>query len=153
MIAEFKTFATRGNVVDMAVGIILGIAFGAIAQSLVADVLMPPIGLALGGADFTDLFVVLSEGATPGPYASLAEAQQAGAVTLNYGAFLNTIVRFLVVAIAMFVLVRGINRLERTESESETMPVEATSKTCPYCRSEVPTDATRCPACTSMLPD
>lgn len=149
MIAEFRQFAMRGNVADMAIGIIIGAAFGAIAQSLVADVIMPPIGLLLGNADFSDLFVVLSQGATPGPYVSLAEAQQAGAVTLNYGAFVNTLVRFLIVAWVMFLLVRSINRLQRPEVE--TTPAEPTTQTCPFCRSAISVEATRCPHCTSML--
>lgn len=149
MIAEFRQFAMRGNVADMAIGIIIGAAFGAIAQSLVVDVIMPPIGLLLGNADFTDLFVVLSQGAPLGPYVSLAEAQQAGAVTLNYGAFVNTLVRFLIVAWVMFLLVRSINRLQR--SEVERAPAEPTTQTCPFCRSTISVEATRCPHCTSML--
>ena len=111
MLKEFKEFAMRGNVIDMAVGIIIGAAFGTIVKSLVADVIMPPIGLLLGNVDFTNLFVVLREGSAAGPYASLAEAQKVGAVTINYGTFINTIISFLIVAFAVFLLIRQINRI------------------------------------------
>lgn len=146
MLKEFKEFAMRGNVVDMAVGIIVGAAFGAIVKSLVSDILMPPIGLALGNVDFANLFVVLKEGAAPAPYASLADAQKAGAVTVNYGVFLNSVVSFLIVAFAVFLLVRGINRLKRQAEVSPTV------KDCPFCLSAIPLKATRCPHCTSRLP-
>lgn len=148
MLHEFKKFALRGNVVDMAVGIIIGVAFGAIISSLVADVLMPPIGLLLGKVDFSNLFVVLKGGATPGPYASLAEAQEAGAVSVNYGVFVNSIVKFLITAFAVFLLVRGINKLRQKE---EAAPPEPTTKECPFCLSSIPIKATRCPNCTSQL--
>ncbi|HEY8353573.1 MAG TPA: large conductance mechanosensitive channel protein MscL [Methylophilaceae bacterium] len=115
MLKEFKAFAMRGNVVDMAVGIIIGAAFGSIVKSLVDDVIMPPIGLLLGNVDFSDLFLVLKEGATPEPYATLAAARDAGAVTLNYGLFVNALVSFLIVAFAVFLLVRAINRLKAEE--------------------------------------
>ncbi len=115
MLKEFKEFAMRGNVVDMAVGIIIGAAFGAIVKSLVSDVIMPPIGLLLGNVDFSNLFVVIKGGATAGPFASLVDAQKAGAVTINYGVFINTIISFLIVAFAVFMLVRSINKLKRTE--------------------------------------
>ena len=115
MFKEFKEFAMRGNVVDMAVGIIIGGAFGTIVKSLVADVLMPPLGLLLGGVDFSNFFVVLKQGATAGPYAALAEAQAAGAVTINYGVFINTVISFIIVAFAIFLLIRGINRMRREE--------------------------------------
>jgi len=121
MFKEFKEFAMRGNMLDMAVGIIIGAAFGAIVSSLVSDIIMPPIGLLLGDIDVTDLFVVLKQGATPGPYLTLAAAQQAGAVTLNYGVFVNRVVSFLIVAFAVFLLVKGMNRLRRKE---ETKPAE-----------------------------
>jgi large conductance mechanosensitive channel len=124
MLREFRDFAVRGNVVDMAVGIIVGAAFGAIVSSLVADVIMPPIGLALGGVDFSNLFVVLKPGTPPGPYASVADAKMAGAVTLNYGLFFNAIVSFLVVAFAVFLLVRAINRLRRQEAAAPAAPPE-----------------------------
>jgi large conductance mechanosensitive channel len=145
MFREFKEFAMRGNVVDMAVGIILGGAFGAIAKTLVSDVVMPPIGLLLGGVDFSNLFVVLRQGGQSGPYASLADAQAAGAVTVNYGVFLNTVVSFLIVAFAVFLLVRAMNRLQRREQPAPT------TKACSFCCSQIPIDATRCPQCTSQL--
>ena len=123
MLNEFKEFAMRGNVVDMAVGIIIGAAFGTIVQSLVNDVIMPPIGLALGNVDFSNLFVVLKEGAPAGPYAALIEAKDAGAVTINYGAFINTVISFLIVAFAVFLLIRSINRMrEEKEAEPEAPP-------------------------------
>jgi large conductance mechanosensitive channel len=145
---EFKDFALRGNVVDMAVGIIIGAAFGAIVKSLVDDVIMPPIGLLLGGVDFSNFFVLLKAGSPPGPYASLADAQAASAVTINYGLFINTVISFLIVAFVIFLLIRGINRLER---EEEAPPAEPTTKECPYCLSTIPIKATRCPHCTSEL--
>ncbi len=138
----------RGNVLDMAVGIIIGAAFGAIVRSLVSDIIMPPIGLVLGHVDFTNLFVVLEEGTTGGPYVSLADAQKAGAVTMNYGVFVNTIISFLLVAFAVFLLIRNINKLRRQE---EAPPVEPTTKQCPYCLSKMPVKATRCAYCTSEL--
>lgn len=147
MLKEFKEFAMRGNVVDMAVGIIIGAAFGTIVQSFVNDVIMPPIGVALGHVDFSNLFLVLKHGATAGPYASLDAAKKAGSVTMNYGAFVNTIINFLIVAFAVFLLVRSINRLKRKE---ET-PAASTTKECLYCTSTIPIKATRCPHCTSEL--
>jgi large conductance mechanosensitive channel len=149
MLKEFKEFAMRGNVVDMAVGIIIGAAFGQIITSLVNDVLMPPIGLLLGNVDFSNLFAVLKEGAVAGPYASLADAQAAGAVTVNYGVFVNTIISFVIVALAVFLLIRSINRLQREEEEAP--PAEPTTKECPYCLSSIPIKASRCPQCTSEL--
>ncbi|HQU16118.1 MAG: large-conductance mechanosensitive channel [Chromatiales bacterium 21-64-14] len=148
MLKDFKEFAMRGNVVDMAVGIVVGAAFGTIVKSLVTDVIMPPIGLLLGNVDFSDLFVVLKEGANPGPYASLALAQKAGAVTINYGAFVNTIVSFLIVAFAIFLVVRGLNRLKRAEAVAPAVP---TTKECRYCISTIALNATRCPHCTSEV--
>jgi large conductance mechanosensitive channel len=124
MLKEFREFALRGNVVDMAVGIIIGAAFGTIVQSLVADVIMPPIGLAMGGTDFSNLFLVLKAGATPGPYASVADAKMAGAVTLNYGVFINTVINFLVVAFAVFMLVRSVNRLKKQQAAAPAAPAE-----------------------------
>jgi large conductance mechanosensitive channel len=146
MFKEFKEFAMRGNVVDMAVGIIIGAAFGTIIKSLVADIIMPPIGLLLGNVDFANLFILLRPGNPAGPYLALAEAQKAGAVTLNYGAFLNTIISFLIVAFAVFLLIRSINRLKKEEEA----PAPATRE-CPYCLSAVPIKATRCAHCTSEL--
>ena len=148
MLKEFKEFAMRGNVIDMAVGIIIGAAFGTIIKSLVADIIMPPIGLLLGNVDFSNLFTVLREGTAAGPYASLADAQKVGAVTINYGVFVNTIISFLIVAFAVFLLIRQINKLKR---EAEAPPPEPTSKDCPYCLSSIPIKATRCPHCTSDL--
>ena len=145
MLKEFREFAMRGNVVDMAVGIIIGAAFGAIVQSLVADVIMPPIGLILGNVDFSNLFVVLKEGAAAAPYASLAEAQKAGAVTINYGKFLNSIVSFIIVAFAVFLLIRAVNKVKKQE---QTKPA---TKECPQCCSTISVKAKRCPNCTSQL--
>jgi len=119
MLKEFKEFAVKGNALDMAVGIIIGAAFGTIVQSLVRDILMPPIGLVLGGVDFTDLFLTISEGTSPGPYATLAAAQEAGAVTVNYGVFVNAVISFVIVAFAVFLVVRGFNRLKRKEEVEE----------------------------------
>lgn len=149
MMKEFKEFAVKGNVVDMAVGIIIGAAFGTIVKSLVADVIMPPIGLLLGNVDFSNLFVVLKHGGEVVQYATVADAQAAGAVTLNYGTFINTIISFLIVAFAIFILVKNINRLKR---EKETgPPPEPTTKECPQCFSTIHIKATRCPNCTSSL--
>ena len=149
MLKEFKEFAMRGNVVDMAVGIIIGGAFGTIVKSLVSDVLMPPIGLLLGGVDFSDFFIVLKQGVKAGgPYAALADAQAAGAVTVNYGLFLNAVISFLIVAFAVFLLIKGINNLKRKE---EAPPAEPTTKECPFCLSTIAIKASRCPNCTSEL--
>lgn len=146
MLKEFREFAMRGNVVDMAVGIILGGAFGTIAKSLVDDVIMPPLGLVLGGVDFSNLFVVLKDGVTAGPYASLADARAAGAVAVAFGVFVNNVVSFLIVALAVFFLVRGINSLRRSPQ-----PPTPDAKECPYCCAAVPLRAIRCPECTSEL--
>jgi len=128
VLKEFREFAIKGNVVDMAVGIIIGAAFGTIVQSLVNDVIMPPIGLILGNVDFSNLFIVLKEGVPPGPYAALADAQTAGAVTINYGTFINTVISFLIVAIAVFVLVKNINRLKRQSEEAPPAPPEPSNE-------------------------
>lgn len=146
---EFKQFAMRGNVVDMAVGIIIGGAFGTIARSLVSDVLMPPIGLLLGGVDFSELFIVLKEGVTAGPYPTLAAAQSAGAVTISYGVFINSVVSFLIVTAAVFALVKGINNIQR--EKQEVSRAEPTNKDCPVCYTSIPIRARRCPNCTSEL--
>ena len=148
MFKEFKEFAMRGNVVDMAVGIIIGAAFGAIVKSLVADVIMPPIGLLLGNVDFSNLFIVIKQGDAAGTFATVADAQKAGAVTLNYGLFINTVISFLIVAFAVFMLVKGLNTLKRKE---EAPPAEPTTKECPHCFSVIPIKATRCGFCTSDL--
>ena len=144
MLKEFKDFAMRGNVFDMAIGIIIGAAFGAIVTSFVDDLLMPPIGMLLGGVDFTNLFISLDGQ----QYASLAEAQLVGAATINYGLFLSTVIDFLIVAFFIFLLVRQINRLK---AEPEEAPAEPTTKDCPYCATEIPIQATRCPYCTSEI--
>ena len=148
MLKEFKEFAMRGNVVDMAVGIVIGAAFGGIIKSMVADVLMPPIGLLLGNVDFSNLFMVIKEGSTAGPFATVAAATEAGAVTLNYGLFVNTIVNFLIIAFAIFFVVREINRLKKKE---EAPPAEPTTRECPLCLSTIPIKATRCGHCTSEV--
>jgi large conductance mechanosensitive channel len=148
MFREFREFAMRGNVLDMAVGIIIGAAFGAIVKSLVDDMIMPPIGLLLGNVDFSNLFIVLRQGKVAGPYASLAEARTAGAVSINYGAFINTVVSFLIVAFAVFLLVRSMNRLMRQPAAPPEAP---STKECPYCASTIPIKATRCAHCTSEL--
>jgi large conductance mechanosensitive channel len=122
MFKEFKEFALKGNVVDMAVGIIIGAAFGSIVTSLVSDIIMPPLGLLMGNIDFSSLFVVLKAGPTPAPYLSLAAAQEAGAVTLNYGLFINRVLGFLIVAFAVFLLVKGMNRLKRKAEETPAEP-------------------------------
>jgi large conductance mechanosensitive channel len=144
MLKEFKEFVMRGNVLDLAVGIILGAAFGAIVSSLVNDVLMPPIGLLLGKVDFSNLFINLSGRS----YASLAEAKAAGAATINYGVFVNAVISFLIVAFVVFLLVRQFNRLKR---QQEAPPAAPTTKECPYCRSAIPIKAVRCGHCTSDL--
>ena len=128
MLKEFKEFAVKGNMVDMAVGIIIGAAFGTIVTSLVNDVIMPPIGLALGGVDFSNIYTVLQEGATPGPYETLELAKEAGAVTINWGVFLNAVISFLIVAICVFMIVRSINRLKREEEEAPAAPPEPSSE-------------------------
>ncbi len=150
MLDEFKKFAMRGNVVDMAVGIIIGGAFGTIVKSLVADVIMPPVGLLLGGVDFSDLFITLKEGANAGPYATLAIAQEAGAVTISYGVFINAVISFLIVAFAVFLLIRAINNMQVEEEEPAAEPTE---KDCPHCLTSIAIKATRCPNCTSELVD
>ncbi len=148
MIKEFREFAMKGNVVDMAVGIIIGAAFTSVVNSLVTDILMPPIGLLLGKVDFANLFLVLKEGKIAGPYSSLASAKAAGAVTFNYGVFVNAIISFIIVAFAVFVLIRNLNRLKRQE---EVAAAPATTRECPYCLSVIPLGAVRCARCTSQL--
>ena len=145
MLKEFREFAMRGNVVDMAVGIIIGAAFGRIVNSLVADVVMPPVGILLGDVDFTELYINLSGGS----YASLAEAQAAGAATINVGVFVNTLLDFVIIAFCIFLLVRAVNRLRRKE-ETGAAPTP-TTKACPHCLQVVPLEATRCAYCTSQL--
>ncbi len=153
-INEFKKFAVRGNVIDMAVGIIIGAAFGKIVDSLVKDVIMPPLGMLLGKVDFSNLYLTLHDGKVPGPYASLEAAQAAGAVTVNYGLFINTLISFVIVALAVFVLIKALNKLQAAVDKKEAADAaEAAPKTkiCPYCCSEIPVGAVRCPQCTSDL--
>ena len=143
MLKEFKAFAMRGNVIDLAVGVIIGAAFGKIISSFVNDILMPPLGLLMGKVDFTNRFISL----TGEKYTSLAEAQEAGAPTLNYGLFVNNIIDFLIVAFVIFLLIRAINRLSRKEEK----PVEVTTRECPFCLTNISIKATRCPNCTSIV--
>jgi large conductance mechanosensitive channel len=144
MIKEFRDFIARGNVLDLAVAVIIGAAFGKIVTSLVNDIVMPPIGMLLGHVDFSNLFISLNGQA----YASLAQAQAAGAPTINYGMFINTIIQFLIVALVVFLVVRAINRMTAKKTEPEVTP---THKDCPYCFTSIPLQATRCPNCTSQL--
>ena len=141
---EFREFALKGNAVDLAIGVIIGAAFGAIVTSLVSDIMMPPIGKALGGVDFSNLFVVLGDGT----YASLAEAQKAGAATVNYGVFLNKLINFLIVAFVLFMVVKAVNRLKREAPAAAPAPTE---KECPQCATSIPIRAKRCPHCTSNI--
>lgn len=150
---EFKKFAMRGNVIDMAVGIIIGAAFGKIVDSLVKDIIMPPIGLLLGRVDFANLFLVLKDGVSPSPYPSLSAAQSAGAVTLNFGMFANAIISFLIVAFAVFILIKAINELQAKMDAKEEVKEEVKTKECPYCCSAIPLKAIKCPNCTSELKD
>ena len=142
MLDEFKKFVMRGNVLDLAVAVIIGVAFGAIVVSFVNDILMPPIGLLLGGVDFSNLFISLDGQSYP----SLAAAQEAGAPTINYGVFINTVINFLIIAFAIFLIVRLASRMQKEEA-----PGEPTTKECPHCISTIPIRATRCPNCTSQL--
>jgi len=149
MLKEFKEFIMRGNVVDLAVGVIIGGAFGSIVSSLVADVIMPPIGLLLGNVDFSNIFILLKEGAeAAGPYATLADAQAAGAVTMNIGLFVNAVISFIIVALAVFAVVKAVNRMQKEEEEAPAAP---TTKACPFCCTDIPIEAVRCPNCTSEL--
>jgi len=140
---EFKNFIMKGNVSDLAIGIIIGVAFSAIVNSLVNDIIMPPIGLALGKIDFSNLFVVLKQGIPAGPYINLNAAKSAGAVTLNYGIFINTVISFLIIAIVIFFIVKAVNSFKKKEI--------ASTKQCPYCFTIININATRCPNCTSEL--
>ncbi len=152
MLKDFKDFALRGNVVDLAIGIIIGSAFTSIVKSLVDDVIMPPIGLLLGDVNFSNLFVVLKAGKTPEPYSSLSLAQEAGAVTINYGVFINNVITFLIVAFVTFMLVRVMNRLYlETQHKEEEELAGPTTKSCSFCKQTIPFEAVRCPYCTSEL--
>ena len=151
---EFKKFAMRGNVIDMAVGIIIGAAFGRIVDSLVNDVIMPPLGLLLGRVDFTNLYFILKDGAGQAPYASLDLAQKAGAITINYGVFVNTVISFLIVAFAVFMLIKTINKLQEQmdrKNAEDALKAEPTTKICPFCFTSIDIRATRCPDCTSEI--
>jgi len=145
---EFKEFLKRGNVMDMAVGIIIGAAFGAVVKALVDNVIMPPIGLLLGGVDFANIMTVLKEGSPAGPYATLDAAKEAGAVVIAWGVFINAVISFVIVAFVIFMLVRYYNRLQK---EPEPAPAEPTTKECVYCHMEIPIAAVRCPYCTAEL--
>jgi large conductance mechanosensitive channel len=144
MLKEFREFAMKGSVVDLAVGVVIGAAFGKIVDSLVKDILMPPIGKLLGGVDFSSLFLVLGSGSYP----SLKAAQDAGAATLNYGLFINAVINFLIIAFALFVVIKGINQLRRQEA---TAPPPPTSKLCPQCQMEIPLKAVKCGHCASAV--
>ncbi|MCJ7796296.1 MAG: large conductance mechanosensitive channel protein MscL [Thermoleophilia bacterium] len=145
MFKEFKEFITRGSMIDLAVAFVIGVAFAAVVNSLVKDIIMPPIGLLLGNVYFNNLYVVLKEGVTAAPYASLDVAQKAGAVTINYGLFISSIITFIIVGFVLFLIVRVVNRLRREEV------VDPDTQDCPYCFSAIPVKATRCPACTSEV--
>lgn len=145
MLKEFKEFAIKGNMIDLAVGVILGGAFGGVVTSLVNDVIMPPIGALLGGTDFSSLMWVIKEGGTAGPYATPAAAAEAGASVMAYGVFINTVIDFLIVALAIFFVAKAINKIRKQEEEA------VTTKDCPFCKSEIALEATKCPACTSTL--
>jgi large conductance mechanosensitive channel len=147
MLKDFRAFIMRGNVVDLAVGVIIGAAFGSIVKSLVDDVIMPPIGMATGGIDFANMFVVLKDGAKgAAPYASLADAQAAGAVTVNYGLFINHVVTFVIVAACVFMIVRAVSRMRPAP-----VPAAPNTRPCPFCATDIPLAAKRCPHCTSQL--
>ena len=148
MLNEFKKFVMRGHVLDMAVGIIIGGAFTKIVNSMVADVMMPPLGLLIGKVDFSNWFVVIKQGTTAGPYTTIAEAQAAGATTMNLGMFLNAIISFIIVAFCIFLLIKAINKLN---SPKEQAPIQVSTKKCPYCCSDIALEATRCPHCTSEI--
>lgn len=154
ILSEFKKFAMRGNVMDMAVGIIIGAAFTKIVDSLVKDIMMPPLGLILGKIDFANLFVVLKDGSAPAPYPSLEAAKAAGAVTLNVGFFLNAVISFIIVAFAVFLLIKAMNTLREKldgDAKKEEAAIEASVKQCPYCCTEIPIKAVKCPHCTADL--
>jgi len=144
IITEFKEFAVKGNAIDMAVGIVIGSAFGTIVNSLVNDIIMPPFGLLLGGVDFSNLFINLSQGS----YESLALAKDAGAATINYGLFINALISFVIIAWALFMIVKATNKLKKVEPVAEVAPM---TKVCPFCKMSIHKDATRCPHCTAQL--
>jgi len=145
MLKDFKEFISRGNMISIAVGIVIGVAFSAIINSLVNDIIMPAVGLLLGNADFSNLYVVLKQGSVAGPYLSLDAAREAGAVTLNYGLFINTIISFIIIALVLFFIIKATNRLKKKEEK------KVSTKKCPFCFSVIDLKATRCPNCTSEL--
>jgi large conductance mechanosensitive channel len=155
MFKEFREFIMRGNVIDLAVGIIIGAAFGTIVNSLVKDIIMPPIGLLLGKVDFSNLYVIIRQSDTlAGPYATLADAQAAGAVTWNYGLFINTVIVFFIVAFAIFLVVKAVNKARKVmdaKKAKEVIAAAPTTKDCPFCTTAIPLKATRCPHCTSEI--
>ncbi len=148
MLKEFRDFALKGNVVDMAIGVIIGAAFGKIVNSLVTDILMPPLGFVIGNVDFSNLYWIIKEGTVPGPYHSIVEAQKVGAVTMNIGLFLNNVISFVIVAWAVFILIKGINRLQSRFGDFQLGP---SKRECPQCCSQIAFKAKRCPNCTSVL--
>lgn len=153
LLSDFKQFLLRGNVIDLAVGMVVGTAFTAMVKSLVSDVIMPPIGLLLGNVDFSNLFITLKEGdKLPAPYATLSAAQEAGAVTINIGLFINTVVSLIIVGFAIFMVVKAIMKLQKA-NEAEEAAAEPTEKLCNYCQTSIPIQAVRCPHCTSQLPE
>ena len=143
---EFKEFALKGNVIDLAIAFIMGGAFGTIINSVVNDIIMPPVGLLLGGVDFSNLFIMLKAGDPAGPYLLLAEAQEAGAVTINYGVFLSTLITFIIISLIMFLIIKSMNSMKKEETTTEP-----TTKECPFCFTGISIKATRCPNCTSKL--
>ena len=147
--SEFKKFAMRGNVLDMAVGVIIGAAFGKIVDSLVKEIIMPPLGLLISKVDFTNMYFLIKEGTSPAPYVSLDAAKAAGAVTINIGLFLNAVISFTIVAFAVFMLITLVNKLDKKKTDEA--PAAPTTKKCPYCCSDIPLDAVKCPHCTSDL--
>jgi large conductance mechanosensitive channel len=155
MLKEFREFIMRGNVIDLAVGIVIGAAFGTIVNSLVKDIIMPPIGLLLGKVDFANLFVVIRQSdKVAGPYATLADAQAAGAVTWNYGLFINTLIAFIIIAFAIFLIVKAVNKARKAmdaRKAKEVIAAAPTTKDCPFCATAIPVKASRCPNCTSDL--
>ena len=149
---EFKDFSVKGNVIDLAVGVIIGGAFGSIVKSLVDDIIMPPLGLVIGGVDFSNFFIILKDGTKQvGPYVSVAAAKQAGAVTLNIGLFINALVSFFIVAFAIFMLIKAMNRFKNAHPSTPDLTPE--TKSCAFCFTSIPKNATRCPNCTSHLPE
>lgn len=149
-LTDFRNFINRGNLLDMAVGLTVGVAFAAIAKALVSDIIMPAVGMAVNGVNFKNLMWVIKVGKTPGPYPTIADAQKAGAVTINYGDFVNTVITFIIIAIAVFLVVRTVNNMQERRKKKEA-PAAPTTKDCPHCCTAIPIAAKRCPNCTSEL--